>query len=294
MTNIERWPDFIIIGAAKCGTTSLYHYLRRHPDVFMPEIKELDYFDPTHPQGIHDRDQYLAAFAGSEGRRIAGEASPAYLSSEVSAGIIRETLGDGVKLVAVLRNPVDMMYSSWAHSVRGALESRPAAKALLESLRAPWDPNRWFECHAARARYDEQIARYFARFPRRNIAIYLFEEFFQPGLPQFQDLCDFLGVARFTPLARTVHNKGFLPRSQSLNRFVHEHYGRFFLPVAKRLVPASVRHAVRRRLDDWNEAGAVPVPPLDPELRSQLEDGMRRSVRKLEELLDRDLKGVWF
>lgn len=294
MTAPENWPDFLIIGAAKSGTTSLYAYLKRHPQVFLPEMKELNYFAPTHPFGVHDREGYLAALARGAQCIVTGEASPAYLSSDESPGLIHETLGDRVRLLVLLRNPVDMMYSHWAHCVRDALEHRDAERALLESFDQAWDPAKWYLHHAWRAQYTKQLARYFALFPRENFRIFLFEEFFVPGLPQFNEVCRFLGVADFDPGTREAHNKGSMPRSRMLHRFINVYYGRYCLSVARKLVPGRLRRAVRRRLDAWNAVGEGQVPPLPAELRAKLEERLGPGVRELETMLGRDLSRVWF
>lgn len=287
-------PDFLIIGAAKSGTTSLYAYLRSHPEVFMPEMKELNYFAPTHPFGIHDPQSYSEALAPGRAYRIVGEASPAYLSSPESPQLIHEALGESVKLVVLLRNPADMMYSHWAHCVRDAHEARDARTALLESFDAPWNPGKWYLHHAERARYAKQLRRYYALFPAANIKVYLYEEFFVSGFPLFTDLCRFLGVDDFIPETSEKFNKGYMPRFRWLHRFINVHYGHWCLPVVSKIVPTVLRNRVRAKLDSWNSVGHGAVPAMHTELRRELEARLNNDVRSLEELLGRDLSSVWF
>ena len=292
--NLVGKPDFLIIGAAKSGTTSLYAYLRQHPEVFMPGMKELNYFAPTHPFGIHDFSEYSQALTPDKSAQVVGEASPAYLSSPESPNLIHEALGDRVKLIALLRNPADMMYSHWAHSVRDALESRQAETALLQSFNESWKPAEWYLQYAERAQYAKQLKRYYDLFPTENIKIYLYEDFFTPNFFLFNDLCSFLGVSSFAPDTEKKHNKGFLPKYRWLHRFINVHYGRHCLPLARRIVPTEVRHWVRGRLDVWNGIGRNSVPPMSRELRQELERQLDAGVRDLEKMLDRNLRAVWF
>ena len=124
-----REPDFFIVGAAKSGTTSLYSYVRQHPEVFLPSMKEPRFFvDPDYFGGdalghltqVRDLDEYLGLFAGAPECARVGEASPVYLYSRGTAERIRGFRPDA-SIVAILRNPVDRAYSHyWLHVRLGA------------------------------------------------------------------------------------------------------------------------------------------------------------------------------
>ncbi|GAB7022221.1 sulfotransferase domain-containing protein [Salidesulfovibrio brasiliensis] len=287
-------PDFLIIGAAKSGTTSLYAYLRQHPEVFLPDMKELNYFAPSHPFGIHDFHEYCLLFKDTGQAVVAGEASPAYLSSPESPQLIHDAFGESIKMIVLLRNPVDMMYSHWAHTVRDALEIRDAQEALLDSFDSEWEPEKWYLHHAYRARFPEQLKRYYDLFPKKNIKVYIYEEFFDTGLPFFHDLCDYLGVTHFVPDSTQKHNAGFMPKSLALHRFINIYYGKYFLSIARQFVPSNIRNIVRAKLDLWNGVGTARVPNMTLELRKSLEGRLAPQVRELEALLGRDLSEVWF
>src|SRR4051794_36389137 len=129
-----RLPNFLIIGAAKGGTTSLYHYLRQHPNVFMSPVKEVRYFCcdefPAWDATIRTASAYASLFAGADASHLAiGEASPQYLNSAVAADRIADEL-PGVRLIVLLRNPVDRSYSSYLGQLRGGLERRAPAVAI--------------------------------------------------------------------------------------------------------------------------------------------------------------------
>ena len=113
-------PNFLIVGAAKCGTTSLYRYLSQHPDIFMPEWKELSLFigDPFGP--IHKVKKpyyYRKVFSKVKNQTAVGEASTTYLFDAAAPKIIKEQLG-AIRIIITLRDPVNMSYSLYNHQLR--------------------------------------------------------------------------------------------------------------------------------------------------------------------------------
>lgn len=117
-----KLPTFLIVGAAKCGTTSLYEYLRQHPEVFMPRRKEPNFFaGPSHGNRTTEA-EYRALFADATSAKAVGEASVAYLYDPGSPRRIFEYLGPETRIVIMLRNPVDMVHALWGHMVRAGGE----------------------------------------------------------------------------------------------------------------------------------------------------------------------------
>src|SRR5687767_14301335 len=126
-------PNFFIIGAPKCGTTSLYEYVRQHPDVYMSPLKEPVYwaFDPDGPRDpdrlrkfrVTTREEYERLFEGATGQRILGEASPVYLASERAARAIRENIPHA-KMVVLFRDPAEATFSAFLGRIRDGRESR--------------------------------------------------------------------------------------------------------------------------------------------------------------------------
>src|SRR5690606_36811858 len=125
--------NFIIVGAAKDGTTSLYYYLSQHPEVFLPEDKEPHFFAPAkwcgHP--VPARERYESLFDGAAGFKAVGEASTGYLYYRESPGMIHRLI-PRCRIVAILRNPVDRAFSGWRHEVREGLETATFEEALAE------------------------------------------------------------------------------------------------------------------------------------------------------------------
>ena len=207
-------PDFLVIGAQKSGTSSLFRYLDQHPDVRGSLPKEVHYFsgglDPavdTYPRGERwYRSHFPKVSEMGEGVR-AFEATPLYLLHPLAAERIH-ALMPAVKLVAVLRNPTDRALSHYFHNVRnnplrgfqedlGPAEAMAAEEARLAPILAAGDyKNEIYRVatYKARGRYLEQLRRYMDRFPAENLLVLRAEDLFADPAGQMAVLADFLGL----------------------------------------------------------------------------------------------------
>jgi Sulfotransferase domain len=208
-------PDFVIIGAAKAGTTSLYGWLCEHPCVLPAAQKEVHYFDYNHDRGEDwyrshfPRERALAAGAAADGRRlVTGEASPPYLSHAWAPQRLADLLPQA-KLLVTLRDPVDRAYSQFQMSRREGeepFESFADAVAAEEERLAPEqarclaDPhyNSWpIGCwsYLMRGRYAEQLARWFELFPREQFHVVTLEDIAADPQRVLDGVHDFLGLS---------------------------------------------------------------------------------------------------
>ncbi len=202
-----RWrplPDFLVIGAQKAGTTALYAYLRWHPGIAGPSWKEVSFFDRHWWRGPA---WYRGQFPLGTGGQLVGEASPSYLFHPLAPERARSLLPD-VKLVALVRNPVDRAYSQYQHEValgREALSFEEALAAEGERLRGEVerlvaDPRAfsrawWDHTYAARGRYAEQLERWLAAFPRERLLVVATEELGERPAETYASILAFLGAA---------------------------------------------------------------------------------------------------
>lgn len=177
-------PNFVIIGAMKAGTTSLYHYLRRHPQVFMPETKELHYFvaekNLSRGAGWYERQ-----FAGAEGAVAIGEASPDYAKFpeyQGVAGRLAHALPDA-RVVYAVRQPVERIRSHYLHDVARGRERRPIEVA------APGNPH-----YLAPSSYALQIEQYLEHFPRERLLVVRSEDLRHRREETMRRVHEFLGV----------------------------------------------------------------------------------------------------
>lgn len=208
-------PDFIIVGAQRCGTSSLYEYLTGHPHILPALRKEVHYFDINFDKGVNWYQSFLPltsfsirrAMKSSKGQSyLTGEATPYYLFHPHAARRIAETTPHS-KLIFLLRNPVDRAYSHFLHATRRGHESLPFEEAIareeerigLEEAKMLQDKSyesfdhQWFS-YLHRGIYYQQIERYLSYFGKEQILVILSEEFFESPGNILEQALAFLGV----------------------------------------------------------------------------------------------------
>lgn len=180
-----RPPDFIIIGAMKCGTTSLHHWLGNHPDIYTSETKEIDYFiDPFFQQ--KDFQWYCSHFPANN--KLAGESSTSYSKYPVWDFVPERihAMLPAVKLIYSVRDPVQRIYSHFLHAVIDGLR-KPDFEELYSRL---YPENHLISC----SRYAFQLERYLDFFPREQICVVDFNRLINEPHELLEDLFRFLGV----------------------------------------------------------------------------------------------------
>jgi hypothetical protein len=206
-------PDFLILGAQKAGTTALYAYLRWHPEITGPSFKEVSFFDRHYTRGETWYRAHLPArprqwFARQRHGRwpSVGEASPSYLFHPLAPERVVGLL-PRVRLIAVLRDPVDRAFSHYQHEValgREPLSFEDALDAEDERMRGEvermirdplyFSEAWWNHTYVARGRYAEQLERWFAVFPRDQLLVLFSGELSQQPAGTYARVLDFLGV----------------------------------------------------------------------------------------------------
>jgi len=273
-------PNFLVIGAAKSGTSSLHHYLRAHPQVFTPKLKEINFFDydGTHLD-VHywakTLEEYERYFVDVGGAMAIGEVAPIYLCSRAAPENISRLI-PGTKLVAILRNPVDRAYSAYLMSKRAGRTSVDLQSAFATRSAG----------YIVRGRYATYLERYYERFDRQQIKVLRFEDLTKNARSLTRELYQFLGVdSSFEPPAEEVHNKGYVPRNEFLNRAVHSGFVRHVL---KPMLPNGVMQLARK----LRSANAKRPPQLPMEIRAELATYYRDDILRLQELTRVDFS-VW-
>jgi hypothetical protein len=199
-------PSALVIGAQRSGTTSLFNYLAQHPDVLTPLGKEIHYFDLQYARGIR---WYRGRFPFNHllrGGALTIDASPYYLAHPLAPERAARLLPE-VKLVAVLRNPVDRAYSHYQHEVRDGRESLSFAKAIDceaarlagEEERLRREPGYYSHNHhrysyTRRGLYLEQLRRWLQHYPRSSLLVLQSERLFQDPAAVSGALYGFLGL----------------------------------------------------------------------------------------------------
>ena len=294
-----RLPTFVVVGAPKCGTTSLHHYLGQHPQVFLPRQKELHYFSHEelsgNSQGPGDghvlrsacasRAEYQGWFEGAAGARAVGEVSPSYLYyAEGVAGRMRAALGPA-RIVVAVRDPIEKAFSQYMHLVRDnrePLSFRAGLEAEDERTNAGWAAL-WR--YAGSSLYAPGIRRYGELFGPENVRVIVNEELRANPAAVLAGLFEFIGVdPSFQPdTSRTYHRSG-APRSKRMADAISKPGP--LSSMARALLPDGVRTRVRTFLQNANTGAKGEV---DPGSRRRLREQFADDVRAVERLLGREL-----
>ncbi|MGB2907047.1 MAG: sulfotransferase domain-containing protein [Candidatus Aminicenantaceae bacterium] len=302
-------PDFFIVGAPRCGTSTLYSYLSAHPRIFMPIEKEpmffscwkrepiMDILPPRRPiqWAVREPDDYLAMFQPEREGQILGESSTWYLSdhehvlSNMSA-LYGERLRE-VKIIIALRNPADRAWSQYLQKKGERRENMDFESAIApditasrreENLSLSYD-------YIAFSKYSSGVGAYLDRFDK--VQVIIFEEFFPRVGENILSVFDFLGVSQGEKrVARRKDNVSGLPRGKMGEAALDLVYRPNALKSAVKLfLPRRLRSPAKYRI----KSAFLKRTTLNPDLRQRLLEGCRADIVQLERLLGRDLS-LWF
>ncbi len=318
----RKVPDFFIVGHPKSGTTALYEMLRRHPEIFMPDLKEPSFFsegslDPrlggskTLPRTV---EEYAALFERARPDQRTGEASPSYLKSHVAAENIARLRPDA-RIIAILREPASFLRSLHLELLRDHVETeKDFAKAIaLEEARRRRDqasggetssqqtatssPGLGFKYSPEHVHYVEQLSRYHAVFPPEQVLVLIYDDFRADNEGTVREVLRFLDVDDTAPVEAIDANPTVRVRSPRMYGLVRSLYlGR---GPAARTAKAGVKALVPRRLRR-DSLGVLQRRVLvgeprqaDPEVMLELRRRSKNDVVALSEYLNRDLVTLW-
>ena len=288
-------PNLFVVGAPKCGTTSLHRYLGQHPRIAMSKVKEPKFFltDGARPRFrgpgderagrayVIDRHAYEALFDQPGPGGYAGESSPYYLWDPSAAPRIRALVPDA-RLVAALREPTARAYSNWSdlrEQGREKLDFASALAAEAERQELGWEP---FWAYRSLGLYGEQLARLFEVFPPAQVKVILAEDLAESPDRVLGDLFAFLGLdPRPGPLAEERRNQTMYGPVDRRSRVVETLFdqGQRLRPVVPPPLRKVGRALVQRRLRSQATAGGHGA-----RLRSRFGDLFAEDRRRLEDL----------
>jgi hypothetical protein len=291
-------PNFLIIGAAKSGTTALYEYLKQHPQIFMSVIKEPKFFahenrlpnwkgpgdERYDPTTITNIALYLAMFHEVTDEKAVGEASTQYLYMPGAAERIKYYVPNA-KLIAILRNPVEVSYSAFLHKRREGFEPlSDFGEALRQEpvrIKDNWSPL-WH--YRQRGFYHEHLKHYYELFDRDRIRVYLYDDLKKDPAGLIKSIFQFLEVdPSFDPSMAQKPNQSGIPKSPKLHKFLSEKNN--VRDAVRRFLPHGTYWRAHSSLQEWN----LEKPRIPLAQRAQLVEDYRDEVTKLESFLGRDL-----
>jgi hypothetical protein len=307
-------PDFFIAGAAKSGTTSLYHYLDKHPEVYMSPIKEPNHFCTDINPGdfsaefrlhekqknlnlekylngpmtekhwgyfVQQKQDYEKLFKNRTTEKAAGEVSNSYLYSAVAAENIRREIPHA-KIVIMLRNPADRAYSHYLANLRDGKTFLPFREELEK------DSNKtskgWGQSYLylEMGFYSKQVKRYIDQFSEAQLRIYLYDDFVNDASGIMQDLFAFLGVSQQDPSKfDDRYNEAREPKSSRLIYFLSK-------TGLKKSIFHLLPEAMRKNVKSMFFTKTQPKP-MEESDRKYLLDIYREDINTLQQLIRRDL-----
>jgi sulfotransferase family protein len=288
-----RKPDFFIVGAPRCGTTAMFLYLKQHPELFLPEVKEYLFFGTDLNPRYHDptsytrnREKYLSLFAGVRGEKRVGDGTVLYIYSKRAAIEIKE-FNPSAKIVIMMRNPADMLHSMHNQLVITCNEDIIDFKAALEAeddrRGGRRIPKHLFltelVLYKEWVKYAEHLEKYRAVFGKDNVHVIIFDDFVNNALNVFKETLRFLDVnEEFIPQMFAINSSRRI-RSEKLQNRINKYARYVSTPLFARL----------RRLAEIYNTEADAKAQMDPGLRLQLQAEFLPEVERLSNLLGRDL-----
>jgi hypothetical protein len=285
--SVRTSPDFILVGAARSGTTTMYQWLSEHPGVFMPQTKEPSYF--VFGFGMTDPEKYRQLFAPA-GSLLTGEASASYLAAPEAPSWVRQTVGDA-RILVLLRDPTARAFSLYCWMRQNGWEPIADFESALAAedarARAPQRLDRyhqhiWDYLYFRSGLYASQVAAYQSQFSR--VKVLLLEDLAARPQETFDDVCDFLGIAPM-PVHPGSSNESRLPRSIFLQLALSR--AMTWRQAGSGMRPGYV-DKVLWRATQLNLTGRQ-APRLDPRTEAALRPRYRDDILRTADLIDRDL-----
>ncbi len=290
-------PNFLIFGVQKSGTTSIYTYLREHPQVYMSPLKETEFLggepdarnangspQPNRRKKIRTIQDYRALFDGVTDEVAIGEASPNYLFMHERAVPNIQTYVPDAKLMAFLRNPVERAYSNYLMNIRDLVGNR---KPLAEQVKYSGESSYTL----LKGRYYEGIKHFLEVFGPEQVKVFLYDDLQQDSDALMREVYTFLGVdSSFKASTHRRQQRAEVPKNQTINQLLRTRNPLRSAARAalKGVLPEAQRQKLRSRLIAANAQGKESLPLLEED-RRLLANYYRDDILRLQDLLERDL-----
>jgi hypothetical protein len=314
MTTIHKEPNFFVIGAAKCGTTTLYDFLEHHPEVYMSPIKEPHHFSKdiikenfsdeykhylkTRNVNLEeylqtdlsrkiwewyteDFNQYIQLFKNVRNERAVGEISNGYLFSSVAAKEIKSQYPNA-KIVMILRNPIERAYSHYLANVRDGRTTLNFKDELIADSKKSAKGWCISHCYTEMGLYYDQVKRFTDVFEKDQIKIYLNDDLKKNAEAVAKDLFTFLGVNTKVDIDfHKKQNEARLPKSAGFMKFITQ-------TGLKRKIFRSMPKSIQDKVKPlFFKEGKI--PKMSEEDKKWLMVQFREDINKTQNLIGRDL-----
>lgn len=313
---MRKLPNFFVVGAAKAGTTSLYYYLKQHPEIYMSPIKEPHFFSKDinvnlfrkdyrksvsidtksyfskpklkelHSVFITEYEDYVKLFREVKDEKAIGEASGSYLYSKVAAREIYK-FNPNSKIIIILRDPIERAYSHYIMDLMsGFTDKADFIKEVINDYNKPQKGWGISNLYIELGLYYEQVKRYLEVFPKENVKIILYDDYKNQTEKVLKEIFSFLDVdSNFLPDISKKYNIGAVPKYLKFNKMVREIY----LEI-RSFVPQRILNILREIYANvfWERN----YKTISNEERKILLEFFRDDIEKLSNLIEKDLT-IW-
>lgn len=296
---MENKLDFMIVGSAKSGTTSLYYYLQQIDGIFMPENKEPHYYLGEFKNGynkgigdkeiiksmyVTDKEEYKSLFSSANESELIGEASATYLYDRDAPSLIKDD-NPNCKIIIMLRNPVQRAFSAYSHMRRDYREKINEFSAAIdeEQIRTK---NKWMPIwhYKEMGFYYEQVKRYIDTFGRNNVHIIIFEDFIKDIDHSVKEVVSFLELDVDFEIEKEKTNESNLPKNKLLHLFIKR--PNHFKLLIKPLVPKFIRKKMIKIVNQLNKGDKFKISESD---KLRLQKVFQKDIENLERLIDKKI-----
>ncbi len=275
-----RLPNFVLVGIQRSGTTWLYEVLRNHPDVFLPYVKEVHFFDNNFEKGI---EWYRNHYIGVKSETCIGDITPNYIHNKTNASRIFSLIPE-CKILIILRNPVDYLFSLYNH--RRIIENGIGSfESFIE------DPkNLDYAC------FYKKTIEYYRLFSSEQIHLAYYEDFVNDRKSYLKAICSFLEIDlnRIDVNYERLINQTVIPRFEVLHRIAHQ------LVIFSRKIDSKPLQFLHKRIRPllnnpiyMKQIGYKKEEELDISIKSKLIDYYYKDVFELSQFVGRDLIRFW-
>lgn len=290
-----KFPNFLIVGVQKAGTTSIYNYLNEHPQVYMSPIKETNFLekdwetiDPElcKKQKIRTIEEYSQLFQDVKDEIAIGEASPNYLFHYQTSIARIQRYVPNAKLIVILRDPAERAYSDYLMHIRDCVGYRSLSEQIQYSAHKSFILRKGF--------YYEPLKHYIDTFGSEKIKVYLYGDLCKSPFEFMKDMYQFLGVDdTFRADVSKKAQVAQIPKNQIVNNLLRKQnpIRSSVAGIAKFVFPTEVRQNIRNRLIKLNSQDKKQLHLLAQE-RQQLVELYREDILKLQDLIKKDLS-LW-
>ncbi len=294
--NMQSWPNFFIVGAPRCGTTSLYEYLKSMPDIFMSKMKEPNYFSAANiPENsrhtpIRTKEKYLKLFEKANGQKIIGEASAHYLFDPDAPKLIKEVSPEARILIS-LRDPVERVFSHYLFQWHLVLPS------FREQMKTEIANQKKHDKNLHRivdfSPYSDNVKRYFEIFGHDHVLVVIFEEFIKNEKQTIETVLRFLNLDTKKYFEPIIHNSSY----DRKRRVPSDEISQYLLNssrtkmIVRTTMPSPMRRFLEKKiltkLTSFSTQNSKPT--MDEDDKKILIDYFWNDVKQLEGILNRRL-----